>query len=519
MSYKLHNIETPLKLLNTINAVDEKAGTGGGGGTAAPSFDYANQDYKSVEQLIADTRFRRNYRREFYRSPSEVLSLAGDYLNVTGFMVGGFELFSTAYGEVQDGVYRIEPIDGSAKTGLKITCVKEPSLPPVITGTDENQDPIYLRDENEEIVHYHFRDVTDENYDIMAMLDDTYAPRYDEGMTDFPVSQIRFVTVEGLFTGFALIGKPSLSYSFRIKTRQPAGKRLLAIGVFDYGNFMVTGSMSCLTKFVPSANTEGAFATTDGSMTMTAEEGGPEPYPIGVLGICPIISGLGLNESVEIEFFTVAAGETAVDPQADIDADTEIENVLEKTMGVLEVDKNFLPPEEKTFYSQLDSLAGTDFLQNFKRVFNAQAAARPITIPDNETSFTTSMGDLYITKLKKIPPVSPLLSGNWVAISGEWGRPLVYAVPKGMEEDLDPPTASITGVPAAADAYGVDDGYPQMYDLVNNSGADMATGAITRINLGDNLVIDQIENGDTPYKELSLMVARKIYLRPRFFTN
>jgi hypothetical protein len=520
MAYKLHNIETPLKLLTTINAVDEKAGTGGGGGgTAAPSFDYENQPYKSVEQLIADTRFRRNYRREFYSSPSEVLSVAGDYPNATGFMVGGFELFSTAYGEVQDGVYRIEPIDGSAKTGLKITCVKEPTLPPVITGTDENQDPIYLRDENEDIVHYHFRDVTDENYDIMSMLDDTYAPRYDEGMTDFPVSQIRFVTVEGLFTGFALIGKPSLSYSFRIKTRQPAGKRLLAIGFFDYVNFMGTGSMSCLTKFVPSANTEGAFATTDGSMTMTAEEGGPEPYPIGVLGICPIISGLELNESVEIEFFTVAAGETAVDPQADIDADTEIENVLEKTMGVLELDKNFLPPEEKTFYSQLDSSQGTDFLQNFKRVFNAQAAARPITIPDNETSFTTSMGDLYITKLKKIPPVSPILSGNWVAISGEWGRPLVYAVPKGMEEELDPPMAAITGVPAAADAYGADDGYPQMYDLVNNSGADMATGAITRINLGDNLVIDQIENGDTPYKELSLMVARKIYLRPRFFTN
>lgn len=28
MTYKLHNIETPLKLLTTINAVDEKAGTG-----------------------------------------------------------------------------------------------------------------------------------------------------------------------------------------------------------------------------------------------------------------------------------------------------------------------------------------------------------------------------------------------------------------------------------------------------------------------------------------------------------
>ena len=128
MAYKLQNIETPLKLLTTINAVDAKAGTGGGGGTAAPSFDYENQPYKSVEQLIADTRFRRNYRREFYDTPSGVLSLSHDAMNATGFQVGGFEFFSTGYNEPQDGVYRIEPINTSAKTGLKISCVEKPSV-------------------------------------------------------------------------------------------------------------------------------------------------------------------------------------------------------------------------------------------------------------------------------------------------------------------------------------------------------------------------------------------------------
>jgi hypothetical protein len=880
MAYKLHNIETPLKLLNTINAVDEKAGTGGGGGTAAPSFDYENQPYKSVEQLIADTRFRRNYRREFYRSPSEVLSIAGDYPNATGFMTGGFEWFSTGYNEPQDGVYRLEPINTLAKTGLKISCVQMPSvyvppdevevgqvivdngetginfmdsqmatfgpidalegmsgyfvngysapsflnsptdaqyeigytqngtpgtasltlggdgpfkmfsnsdgfieingltlcvayfaedfgmgegsciflvdmvnegdpiqgtfvldyikvtavpdlqIPPVnmispidfslatfdegaqafmvsgatidfsdvehntarvkitytldgveytqqgkssvdtdycalsglnypdgfdlgdenvlvlMDGFGENPDMVAFRapstffanggtlvldsvvldkrisdklsDEIDyqwstnkfvgtitdqtldfsddfyekekffaiinvdgthhviELTHncsnnyagvqfYSFgtvehmffdsgfsqniglskieitdiaymvlverdgvlitevyglagtenvslqlvfldenpaftlRNVTEESYTAIDILNGSH--------TDEKYPQITFNSLQMALRGHLLIGKPSDTYTVRIKTRQPAGKQLIALAVCDYGKVITDGNFSSVKKILPASNTAGSFATTDETF-----EG-----QFGLICLVPVVSGLTPGESVEIEFITVTAGATGTDPQADIDADTEIENVLENTMGVMELDKGLLSNAEITAFRQLEERMGTDFLGNFKRTFNVQAAARPITIPDNETSITTSMGSLFITNLKKIPPVSPILSGPWVAISGEFGRPLVYAVPKGMEDEIDPPMASITGVPAQAVAYGADDDYPPMYDLVNNSGIDIATGAMTRIDLGDNLVIDEIENGDTPYKELSLMVAKKIYIRPTIY--
>lgn len=885
MAYKLQNIETPLKLLTTINAVDAKAGTGGGGGTAAPSFDYENQPYKSVEQLIADTRFRKNYRREFYRSPSEVLSIAGDYPNATGFQTGGFEFFSTGYNEPQDGVYRLEPINTSAKTGLKISCVKQPSvyvppdevevgqvivgngatginfmdsqmatfgpiaalggmsgyfvngyaapsflnfptdaqyeigytqngtsgtasltlggestmrifstsnpeygfieingltlgvayfaedfgigegsciflvdmanggapiqgtfvldyvkvtavpdlqIPPVnmispidfslatfdgewqgfsvsgatidfsdvehntarvkitytldgveytqqgkssvdtdycalsglndsdgfdlgdekelvlMDGFGENPDMVIfiapstffanggtfvldsvvldkrISDKLSDEIGYQWStdkfvgtitnqtlDFSDDFYEkekffALITVDGTrhvieltnnrslnYAgiefysfgtaehTFFDPGvyenlwhslskieitdtaymllierdgvlitevhgltgtesvslqlvfLDENPAFTLRDVTEEGYaaidilngshegekypqitfnslqmaLTGHLLIGKPSDTYTVRIKTRQPAGKQLMALAVCDYGKVIADGNFSSVKKILPASNTAGSFATTDETF-----EG-----QFGIICLVPVVSGLGLGESVEIEFVTVTAGDTGTDPQADIDAETEIENVLENTMGVMELDKGLLSNAEITAYKQLYERMGTDFLGNFKRVFNTLASARQITIPDNETSITTSMGDLYITKLKKIPPVSPILSGRWVAMSGEWGRPLVYAVPKGMEYEIDPPMASITGVPAQAVAGGIDEGYPPMYDLVNNSGADMATGAITWINLGDNLVVSQIDNGDTPYKELSLMVAKKIYIRPTIY--
>lgn len=521
MAYKLQNIETPLKLLTTINAVDAKAGTGGGGGTSAPSFDYANQPYKSVEQLIADTRFRLNYRREFYDTPSGVLSLAHDAQNLTGFHTGGFEFFSTCYDEPQDGAYRIEPINTSAMTGMKITCVKTPTLPQVFSGTDEFGNPVPALDGNGDPIYGHFKDVASAAYDAMSLVDDVYGlPSWEPDVTDYPVLQLRFVGADMLFSGFGLIGKPDTSYTLRVKARQPAGKQVLAFCLYDYINAMLTGSLeTCLKKIVPAANAVGEFVTTDASLIMAAAEGGNEPMPIGYLGLYCVISGLELGESVEIEFITVTAGATGTDPQADIDAETEIENVLENTLGVMEVDKGLLPNAEIAAYQQLGTISDVDWLGNFRRTFCGLAAPRPIDIPEGETSVTTSLGDLYIGQLTKIPPVSPLLSGPWLAMSGEFGRPLVYAVPRGMEYEIDPPMASITNLPAAYLTYGADDGYLPTYDLANNSGYSMTTGAISRIKLGDNVVVSQIDNGDTPYKELSLMMAKKIYLRPTIYTN
>jgi hypothetical protein len=365
-----------------------------------------------------------------------------------------------------------------------------------LAGTENVSLQLVFLDENPAFT---LRNVTEESYTAIDILNGSH--------TDEKYPQITFNSLQMALRGHLLIGKPSDTYTVRIKTRQPAGKQLIALAVCDYGKVITDGNFSSVKKILPASNTAGSFATTDETF-----EG-----QFGLICLVPVVSGLTPGESVEIEFITVTAGATGTDPQADIDADTEIENVLENTMGVMELDKGLLSNAEITAFRQLEERMGTDFLGNFKRTFNVQAAARPITIPDNETSITTSMGSLFITQLKKIPPVSPILSGPWVAISGEFGRPLVYAVPKGMEDEIDPPMASITGVPAQAVAYGADDDYPPMYDLVNNSGIDIATGAMTRIDLGDNLVIDEIENGDTPYKELSLMVAKKIYIRPTIY--
>lgn len=508
MSYKLKHIDTPLRLLNTINEIDTKAGEGGSGtgsGSSQPTFDYNSQPYKNMTQLLPDTRFRSNQLSLYYDVGITSAPCINDGLPIATGFIGVCDWMQLVYNEFKNGVYKITPIDNVAKTGFKLSCVQEPQKNKIEIGQNENGDPVYSED-NQAWVDL----ATAEK---MELINNGEAISSRE-----TVCNLNLYLLMNAFMG-TMVGPTGGPYTFKVKVKQPIGKRIIAfllldnIGIHEGRYEPLLAQLPederdlamwdmAVTKVVPVASDSDGYITTETTITTF--------HPPQIM---PIVSGMEMGDSIEIEYMTLAVGNSGAEPVSDeIPPTQEIEDWWLKTRGECTT-INVRPPLEEW------NMLSRDVKYYFDKTFNNNIGPT-VHIDGGFDGTITSMEldpeqAMPKVKIKRVPPIAPMFSGYWALENPS--KPLIYAVPQGMEYEPGAPKAVLSGSGVGSGTgYIVSDTAksPDTQSLPMTGENAYAMLAVDQFTINTIIERDGEGNVTNEYRDLTIMFAEKMYIKP-----
>ena len=398
------------------------------GGSSQPTFDYDNQPYMTLTQLLPDTRFRNNKNTDYLGDG--ILSKAWTYpdgdeddrMLRTGFheVCTDFELL---YSEDKAGVYKITPIDSVNKTGIRIECVKAPKINQIIDDIDSTWNEKtqqteftieYRFDENGDPVYQTWVDwATMEGLDIMSVGEDV---GYRESVANFGLNNFEQNWL------MPIIGPAGGPYTFSVKIKQPAGKQLVCFLLSDFASIIagIYGDMdemseeemmtlfdTALIKIIPEAT--GDYVTVEQTVNTLRPP-----------TIHPYVSGMELGDVIEIEYMTLAVGDTAAPPvDLSISPDDEMRAVYDKSMGLIST-INVRPTE----WSTMSAYAKHEFDKRYN-----DNLLPCISVP-SELTFTEYSPDKLnkTVNIKRMPPIDGILTGSFIVFNTNIGEDVIRLV-------------------------------------------------------------------------------------------
>ena len=458
------------------------------GGSSQPTFDYDNQPYMTLTQLLPDTRFRNNKNTDYLGDG--ILSKAwtypdgGDQITLrTGFheVCTDFELL---YSEDKVGVYKITPIDSVNKTGIRIECVQAPKINQIIdsidsTWNEETQQTEYTIeyrvDENGDPVYQTWVDwATMEGLDIINIGERV---GNGESVANFGLNNFE----QNLL--IPIIGPAGGPYTFGVKIKQPAGKQLVCFLLSDFAS-AATGLYgdfdTAFIKIIPEAT--GDYVTVEQTVNTLRPP-----------TISPYVSGMELGDVIEIEYMTLAVGDMAAPPvDLSISPDDEMRAIYDKSMGLIST-INVRPTE----WSTMSAYAKHEFDKRYNDNL-LPCISVPFTYGDPLTFTEYSPDKLNKTvNVKRMPPIDGILTGSFIVFNTNIGEDVIRLVTNSSLYTENEILAESIDIPKSV-----------------GFGAAISEDKLEVYFTPDRFKLKPVQTGDEISGDFTPMLADEMYVRP-----